>query len=475
MRFCKLSLILGLLVASITAKSQTWTLWASGLPSGVYPRMVVSPNHDIFYTLLGTGVKLGTIYKANTLDKNPNFSALPIIPRPASIQNNIVALGFNNNNEPLAGIYRSNMSEPWLFRFNNQTQQWDTCKSDLVPTLGGHCIATAANGTIYVGARWAYIYKSTDNGKTFKAIDESKLLAQNYPWYFPTFLNKSVNDGAIFTVSIDRNNRVYAGTETAGVIYSDDEGASWHPADLFACKGNKNVYDTLSRMGPLAKSGNVAGIGFTKNNDVVWSGNDMWYFNWKNKLGFANLKDSTVSEVVGLPDYLVQTGQQVSKIVTTANGTMFLHSGSSTGATKVGIYKSDDGIHWDYFNIGITGKNDGQAQGSLAVDGNKVFMATSDGQVWMYDAAPASNGVTAVSKSKAKIYPNPASSGFTISNLDKPSVCRIINTLGVVILDKEVLPIDNFMAINEFPNGIYIVEIIEKGRPVQFEKLIIKH
>ena len=75
------------------AQNPSWRLWADGLPTGVYPRMVVAPNHDIFYSLLGAGTNLGLVFKANTQDAMGQFTALPKISRPSTIQNNIVALG----------------------------------------------------------------------------------------------------------------------------------------------------------------------------------------------------------------------------------------------------------------------------------------------------------------------------------------------------------------------------------------------
>jgi hypothetical protein len=277
---------------NLTAQSPTWKLWASGLQTGVFPKMVVAPNHDIFYTLLGTGINLGYIYKANTQDVNGQFTAFPQIPRPATIQNNIVALGYNQWSEPLAGIYRTENSDPWLFRFDLTTQQWDTAISSINPSLGGHCIATSTDGIIYVGTRWAYIYKSTDDGRTFEVIDDTHAVEADFPCYYPSF-NGSAYNGAIFSIQIDNNGRVYAGTETAGVIYSDDEGAHWQPADFFAClPGDSTVKDSNSAMIALTKSGNVAGLGFTKNNQLVWTGADMWTLGWKNKMGFAGLSHS---------------------------------------------------------------------------------------------------------------------------------------------------------------------------------------
>ncbi|MBI1307097.1 MAG: PQQ-binding-like beta-propeller repeat protein [Bacteroidetes bacterium] len=396
-RFFSLVLFCSLL---IMAHAQTWTLWADGLPQGVYPRMTISPNHDIFFAYLGAGNHLGEVYKANTQSASGSFSVLPVIPRPSSIQNNIVALGHNNDNEPIVGIYRTDVSQPWLFKYSFSKQKWDTITSDVTPNLGGHCITTAPDGTIYMGVRWAFVHISTDGGNSFKAVDESANIAKNYPCYYPTLLNNSINNGAIFTVEVDGNGRVYAGSETGGIVYSDDKGKNWHPADFFACKGDSLQFkDSFSAMMPMAVSGNAAGIGFTKDNNVVWTGTDMWRIGWKNKMGFADMTNHTTQEVKGLPDYLIQTGQQVSKIVTTTNGTMYFHSGPSNGSTQLGIYRSTDGINWELFNDGITGANDGQSQGSLVTDGNKVFMATHDGKVFMVDVGDHS-GVSSFVYSK---------------------------------------------------------------------------
>ena len=446
------------------AQSSAWTLWASGLPSGVYPRMAVAPNHDIFYALLGAGTNLGYVYRASTLDDSGQFEAMPQIPRPVSIQNNIVALGYNKLSEPLVGIYRTDLSEPWLFRYDQQAMHWDTAIADATPTLGGHCIATAPDGTIYVGARWAYIYKSSDDGATFHAIDESTSIAASYPCYYPSW-NGSESDGAIFSINVDRHGRVYAGTETAGVIYSDDQGAHWKPADAFAClPEDPEQYDTMSPMLALALGGNIGAVGFTTEDNLVWSGPDMWKLGWKNKMGYSDLVNGTVTELQGLPDYLVQTGQQVSRIVTTVNGRMFFHSGSSNGAEAIGIYTSTDGIHWTIFNDGITGQNDGLSQGSLTVDGNRVFMATHDGKVWMYDDGMTSTAdlVSGREDNSFVVYPNPASSsiafvdrgGHTISGRE----VYVYNAMGEVVLQpgKDGAYVSQIM-IEDLAAGYYFV------------------
>lgn len=449
------SIIICITFGPCYGQSGQWQLWASGLPQGAYPRIVVAPNHDLFFTYLGTPFNLGTIFKANTLKQAAGFSELPPIPRPISIQNNIVALGYNALSEPLAGIYRTDSNEPWLFRFDATTQSWDIAQSDKQPSLGAQCISTDSKGNIYVGTRWAYIYKSTDNGKTFTAIDEAAILSKDYPCYYSYIPNHPGYNGSIFGISIDRRDRIYAGTEIAGLIYSDDEGQHWRPVDLFACSTNPLTYDTLSPMVYLTRSGNVAGIGFTIENNPVWSGVDMWYFGWKNELGFADLKDSVAKELIGLPEYLIQRGQQVSKIVTTENGTLFLHSGSSSNnSTSVGIYKSTDGIHWESFNNGITGQNDGLSQGSLAVDGNRVFTATHDGKIWMYDAEITSLSDQYDDSDQIEIYPNPFIENIFFSKVTYPVTCKLYDQNGNLV--KKILnQSQSIINAEELINGLY--------------------
>lgn len=457
-------------VSVLSAQHNAWKRWATGLPQGAYPRMTVAPNHDIFFALLGSPTKPGVVFKARTTDVEGSFVEMPASPRPLTVQNNIVALGVNKNSEPIVGVYRTDMSEPWLFRFDNATQKWDTAHCDKTPTLGGQCIATASNGTIYVGTRWAYIYKSTDDGKTFTAIDEFKSVADNYACYYPSFLNGSNTNGSIFSLAVDKRNRVYAGTETAGVLYSDDEGASWHPADLNACVGG-TAYDSTSPLSPLANSGNVGSIGFTLDDNVVWSGVSMWDYNWKNSLAFADMNGRTTSPAVGLPDYLVTAGQQISRIVTTTNGTMFLHSGGASDAAGIGIYSSMDGIIWSLTSEGVQGADVGISQGSLAVDGNRVFMATHLGEVWVYEATTGIASDKTVST--VGLIPNPASTEVCMSSEFAGFRCDLLDMNGRVVFSDVAAHGKTCFEVAELAVGPYLVRLTN-GQQSRSELLLVQ-
>ena len=461
----------------LSAQTGSWQLWASGLPAGVYPKLAVAPNHDILYCLLGTGGAKGIIYKANTQSNQGSFTALPAVPLPASLVNNITALETNQFSEPIAGIFRNNVSDPWLFRFDQATQQWVAAAVDQNPTLGAFCMARAPNGDLWVGAKWAYVYKSTDNGHIFNHIDESAIVKAAYPCYYPSWTGDQY-DGAIYGINVDKNGRVYAGTESAGMLYSDDAGLNWRPAEAHPCKdADPTQKDSSSAMLALSMGGNCSGIGFTADQKMVWCGANMWALNWPNKLGLADFTQNTVTPCLGLPQYLVQTGQQVSKIVTASNGQMFLHSGGNASATGIGIYTSMDGEYWTEFNNGITGLNDNQSQGSLAVDSNQVFMATHDGKIWRY-VVPQSTAIgEKLDEVQAfEMFPNPAVSHISI-HFKQPSntnaLVRIYDVSGRKCLENTCRQAENKLDISNLSAGTYIVEVLVNEQVVQ-QKLLVQ-
>lgn len=443
-----------------SAQNPSWQLWASGLPSGTYPKLSIAPNHDIYYGLGGSPI-IGTIYKANTLASNGSFAALPAVPVPSSLQNNIQCIITNNNNEPLVGFFRNNTAESFMFRYDSQTLTWVASTVDAPPALGAFCFAKSpVNGDIYMGAKWSYVYKSTDGGSTFTHIDETALIGAAYPCYYPSWSGNMMN-GAIYSINVDNNGRVYAGTEGSGVQYSDDGGTSWHPADFYACQSPNPAWkDSLSPMKPLSATGNLGALGFTANNDLVWNGTNNWAVGWNQQLGFADMTNHITQQAQGFAQYLIMGGLQVTKIVTTANGQLFLHTGGNVNAQQsdLGIYTSIDGINWTQFNTGITGLNDGQSQGSLAVDGNKVFMATHDGKIFVYDASGTIAGLGEQESPSAALFPNPASDLIQFTGiLNGDTAFEIYDGFGKIVLNGNISEKNTFVDVSSLMPGIYFI------------------
>ncbi|GEM_PF-3430836 len=400
---CRL-LATALLVASGGASAQvaTWQVWATGLPVGIFPRIAVAPDHSLYYGLLGGGTP-GVIARApDARAASGTFTLMPPIPY-VTIQNNVEGLTTTAASEPVVGIFHAsaqgNLNDPIAFVYDWGANQWITAPVSVPANLGVFAMARAPNGDIWFGAKWSRVYRSTDNGRSYTAIDESALVAASAPCFYPT-LGGVDADGAIYSINVDRHGRVYAGTETAGLVYSDDNGATWKPADAFACLANDSSQrNPASPMEPLTRSGNLGAIGFTADDNVVWNGANLWYFNaldphWISSVAFADMTAQTITPAAGFVTNFIYKGLQVSRIVTTAKGTLFLHSGMNSSfdpntpqstTYSLGIYRSPDGVHWTAFNTGFPNPNNGLAEGSLAVDGNRVFMAFGDGKIWYFD------------------------------------------------------------------------------------------
>ncbi|MDB5295052.1 MAG: hypothetical protein JWO31_1035 [Phycisphaerales bacterium] len=224
----------------------------------------------------------------------------------------------------------------------------------------------------------------------------------------------------MYSVRVAPDGVVYAGTESAGVIRSADHGATWHPLD-------PDYADPNSPLGRVNNAGNVGGIGFTAGGKVVVQGqpgaggsppqDPSHVYLW-----LADPVAHTVATAGAFPAYFFG-GQQVSQIVTDAAGTLFLHS--DVAATRAdgttgpgGVFASTDGLSWTPFNAGINSAffvpslnqwvdtNGKGAEGSIAVVGNDVYLATTDGRIWRYTDAvpePSAVGVAAVAAAGAEL------------------------------------------------------------------------
>ena len=401
------SLTLAVLFVPLIAPAQSspWKLWASGLPAGFRPRLAVAPDHSVYYGLLSGGA-LGVIYKGSSaLASSGSFSALPAIPY-VSITNNILALTTSANSEPVVGIFHNqaaqNLTDPIAFVLDAGSQQWITATVTIPAQLGVFAMARAPNGDLWFGAKWSRVYRSVDNGRSYTAINETALVAAAASCYYPT-IGGNPSDGAIYSINVDRRGWVYAGTEGAGVIYSTDNGVSWQPVDAFACDpAHPTQHNLSSPMEPITHTGNTGAIGFTIDNNVVWNGTNPYnYPNWSSSIGYADVSAHVAGPVNGFVPFFIVGGLQTQKIVTTESGAMFLHSGTNssfdpnpppppgTNFYSKGIYTSSDGHNWVQANSGLPGGNNGGAEGSLAVDGDRVFTATINGQIWYLDTNDA--------------------------------------------------------------------------------------
>ena len=72
------------------------------------------------------------------------------------------------------------------------------------------------------------------------------------------------------------------------------------------------------------------------------------------------------------------------------------------------------------------------------------------------------NTNTVIAANDVKVYPNPASDKIIIENLQGGKL-QLMAITGAVLIDQEITGNKTTIGINEFPNGVYILKIINNG------------
>jgi len=69
------------------------------------------------------------------------------------------------------------------------------------------------------------------------------------------------------------------------------------------------------------------------------------------------------------------------------------------------------------------------------------------------------SGITDTQLEEIKLYPNPASSfiNFNLETFTSKTNLLVYNTIGSLVLEKELVDKDNNLDISFLPNGIYII------------------
>ncbi|MEZ4451077.1 MAG: MYXO-CTERM sorting domain-containing protein [Nannocystaceae bacterium] len=400
------SIAAALLLSSAEARAE-WTLWAEGLPNGVTPSIAISAQGEIFYALLAPQLDgNGAVYRASLDDPDRVFTKMPSFPLPTpqgnASYNNVYAIAANARGEPIVGLSINGNwvnQEPLLWTWDADAGSW--IAATIVPAEGVcnrtiQKIALAPNGDVWASCQWHGAFRSTDDGRTFAAIDVSAAVAAAVPSYFPTEANGAGDLGALFNLAISPDGVVVIGSESGGVVMSTDDGATWEPVD-------QDPTDPMSPMARATNLGNVAGVGFLPDGRVIAEGGDgNGPYPPKGAVGLYifDVVAGTTTQGTGFPDYVLG-GLAVRQFVTLPSGVMFMHTGhdrvdEATGEpTFGGLARSDDGIAWVLDNDGIDEifkvanmelwiDGLGRAnQHPFASDGDDLYVTTKTGKIFV--------------------------------------------------------------------------------------------
>ena len=191
------------------------------------------------------------------------------------------------------------------------------------------CVAVdQSNGTIFVGAPYAYVYRSTNNGATWTQVKSGM-------W-----------NSITYALHIDQNHRIYAGGY-GGVAISSNNGDTWNQSGLQSKLTYAIVVDPDGRI----FAGAIDGI-------------------------YRSTDNGTTFTRVALE------GSQVNSLTVKPNGDLF------AGVNYSGAYRSTDhGNTWTQQNSGLSGLNVSSvvydpSNNSLLCGSDQVYRSTDNGSTW---------------------------------------------------------------------------------------------
>ena len=270
---------------------------------GNFPLLAISCQGDIFYSFLppaqGT---TGQVWRGSLNDPNRAFTLMPgfpLAPPPAARttptwrrwSSTRTANPSSACSPTAVRATPARCSMTW----DESAGQWFAPPINPPTAVCAHRIANmavSANGDIWAGCQWHGLYHSTDQGRTFDYVDVDALMLAQHPEYFPTREDNVNTLGAIYGVTTAPDDTVYLGTETGGVVYSPDHGATWNPLD-------QQDTNPMSPMMRMTVSGDVAGLGVMADGRLLVQGgaNDPYDF-W-----IMDRAKATVTPIVSFPQY----------------------------------------------------------------------------------------------------------------------------------------------------------------------------
>ena len=416
-----------------------------------------------------------------------------------------------------------------VFSFQNLFAQWQKTNE---PKDSAVCLyINKLNGNIYAGTYRGGVYLSSDNGGSWKAVN-----------------NKLSDTATICSLAINgTNGYIYAGTFNQGVLLSTDNGISWTAkksglatipilgrilpvlslaisddgANVFA--GTLGIDTTVSFLhvvlGGVYLSANNGSTWTAKNNGALAAGTSVFALHINGVNMIAGNNGFGYSTKTGNGVYL--SNNNASNWTAVSNGltdkdifSFAINGANMYTGTKKGVFLSTDTCkNWSI--IGLSGYsvltlavcNDSIFAGTI---GGGVFLSTNNGANWnaineglgnldilslavkggYVIAGTAGDGIwrcklseitgiteSATGKQHTAIlaYPNPVNDQLTISsqaNAKEQVNINIYDATGRIVYSSGMN--QKQISTSNLPNGVYILKI-SSINSVQLKKLVVNH
>ena len=275
------------------------------------------------------------------------------------------------------GIYDKGSNKTAIRRSTDLGATWTEHSEGLTYGEGGPEILKVWNvqptphGVVYAGVEPAGLFKSTDNGATWKHVEALTNHPSRKDW--------NGGNGGLCLHSIvvhpDNPDRIWVGTSAAGGFYSGDGGASWEPM-------NKNVRNFDTPM----KEGEVGGcyhkmVGALNGSDLLYQQNHFGVYRTKDGGKTWEEKSAGLSSDFGF-GMAVHPHDRKSIYVIPLGMSRYMPDG------KAAVWRSrDGGDNWERKDKGLPQEGafmgvmrDGMANDSLDEPG--IYFGTNTGEVF---------------------------------------------------------------------------------------------
>ncbi len=353
-------------------------------------------------------------------------------------------------------------------------------------------VLTVSDSNVYIVHKDSGIYASKDKSENWSKINNPmpsacqncfptniSLLGSNIfaSWY--QFVFHSINEGEtwkrVIGASDDyevgmltNDNKIYVCREYQGLFYSSDTAKTWK--NIISLYTYPNFYKTNS-------------FAIDRNNIIVGSYNGIYK---THDFGATSIKitSARMSKLAIYEDKIIGTngvyfyisldnGQTWATVPCNIDNITSFFANESilylSSSTK-GVYISKDfGFNWTSVNHNLTDTN----VYSMNVNKSDIYIGTNNG-VWR---RPKSEVVAIESIEKydeVLIYPNPTSDFFILNNeIGTDLILNIYNISGALIKTEKIKEKNQKIDIENFKDGIYIVEM-NANNFTKKQKLIIK-
>lgn len=379
---------------ALWVRGESWQPWAgpvNGLPQGgsIYCKVAVNETH-IYYSTMNLG-----IFRASRQDRV--FDPMPLTGLP-ELWSADTADGFDvwflaltPQGTVVVELSPHNLSPvntvPLIYWFDEANARWvaSTVQGKSYPyTYRMAGFSQSPDGSLWTCSGYTpYVYRSTNGGRDFVAFNVDDRMPAAY---FPNPASGATSAGLLFSILATSSNELFLGTESFGVLHSQDAGESWTSvAADFTDAGSSN---------PLGRAGNASFGGRDRFGNVLcvvpkftasFPGSENWLGHYL--IGYRPSDGSYFDASAGFP-----AGTPAPfRVLTTRAGVSF------TSTTRLpsglgGIFRSSDGKNWSVFSNGISVLSmptlPGQVSGDgLCVDDTVVFAAYED-HLWTFDTMP---------------------------------------------------------------------------------------